>query len=108
MKIAVASDNRAVAAHFGYCREFSIFETEEAQITAVKTVANPGHRPGFLPKFLQGLGIKVIISGGMGQNAIQLFQEEGIQVVTGAEGSAEEVVQEYLQKKLPISSDPCR
>ncbi|MDO4731646.1 MAG: NifB/NifX family molybdenum-iron cluster-binding protein, partial [Clostridia bacterium] len=41
-----------VAGHFGHCENFIFFCTSDDKITAVITVANPGHRPGFLPNFL--------------------------------------------------------
>lgn len=47
-------------------------------------VPNPGHRPGFLPVFLVEKGVKVIISGRMGQGAIDIFNEKGIEVITDA------------------------
>ena len=66
MKIAVASEQQNVATHFGHCENFNIYETEGNKIIKSESVPNPGHRPGFLPNFLNDLGVNVIISGGMG------------------------------------------
>lgn len=49
-------------------------------------IPNPGHRPGFLPIFLHEKGLNVIISGGMGGGAVDIFNEKGIEVITGASG----------------------
>ncbi|MFA5384008.1 MAG: NifB/NifX family molybdenum-iron cluster-binding protein, partial [Eubacteriales bacterium] len=65
IKIAVASENGKVTEHFGHCENFMIFDTENNQITKDETIANPGHRPGFLPSFMNDMGVNVIISGGM-------------------------------------------
>lgn len=108
MKIAVASDQQMVAAHFGHCASFWIFQEMEGEIADCTVVPNPGHRPGFLPKFLHDLGVNVIIAGGMGQGAIQLFEEQGIEVITGASGIPEQVVQDYLGNKLELSTEPCK
>jgi len=66
MKIAIASNKGTACQHFGHCELFTIYDVEEKQIFEKKEVANPGHRPGFLPGFLAKLGVNVIISGGMG------------------------------------------
>jgi len=66
MKIAVASDNGLVAGHFGHCENFNVFHVEGEQVVSHEVIANPGHKPGFLPNFLNDLGVNVIIAGGMG------------------------------------------
>jgi len=107
MKIAVASEGRMVAQHFGHCEGFTIFTVQEGKITGSKFVQNPGHKPGFLPNYLNDLGVKVIISGGMGGGAIEIFNEKGIQVVTGASGDADEVVQKYVEGSLKSTDSVC-
>jgi len=85
MKIAVAATGRNVSEHFGHCETFLIYDSlsEEASV-----VPNPGHKPGFLPNFLGDMGVNVIIAGGMGVGAIEIFQARNIDVVTGAQGDA--------------------
>lgn len=61
MKIAVAAMGNTVAGHFGHCENFIFFDTADGAITAVNSVPNPGHRPGFLPNFLADNGAQVII-----------------------------------------------
>ena len=77
MKIAVAAMGSEVAGHFGHCENFIFFDTEDGKITAENSVPNPGHRPGFLPNFLADNGAQVIISGGMGGGAVDIFNEIG-------------------------------
>jgi predicted Fe-Mo cluster-binding NifX family protein len=107
MKIAVASEGMMITEHFGHCENFIIFHVENEQIIKNESIANPGHKPGFLPNFLNDLGVKVIISGGMGGGAVNIFNEKGIEVITGASGSAEAVVQRYLQGKLKSTGSIC-
>ena len=88
MKMAVACEGADVAGHFGHCENFTIFTTANGKILSSQVVPNPGHRPGFLPVFLHDLGINVIISGGMGGGAVEIFNEKDIKVMTGATGNA--------------------
>lgn len=56
-----------------------------------KSVPNPGHRPGFLPNFLADNGAEVIIAGGMGGGAVDIFNERNVEVIVGAQGDAKEL-----------------
>ncbi|ODA40858.1 NifB/NifX family molybdenum-iron cluster-binding protein [Desulfosporosinus sp. BG] len=107
MKIAVASKNGMVTEHFGYCENFNIFEAENNKIVKSESIPNPGHKPGFLPNYLNDMGVNVIISGGMGGSAIEIFKGKGIQVITGAKGSAKAASEQYLQGMLKSNGSVC-
>ncbi|HHW98486.1 MAG TPA: dinitrogenase iron-molybdenum cofactor [Firmicutes bacterium] len=107
MKIAVPVDNGQVAAHFGHCADFLVADAVDGQIEEMKIIANPGHRPGFLPRFLAEQGVTVLIAGGIGSSAVNIFQELGIEVCVGAQGKAEQAVEQYLAGELQSSGDAC-
>ena len=68
---------------------------------------NPGHKPGFLPNYLNDLGVNVIISGGMGGGAVDIFNEKGIEVIVGAQGEAKTAAEQYLQGRLQSTGSIC-
>lgn len=107
IKIAIASENKVVTEHFGHCKGFMIFDIKNNQIVETKTIPNPGHRPGFLPNFLNDMGVNVIISGGMGSSAMDIFNEKGIEVIVGANGNGEEAVKAYLDGSLKSTGSIC-
>ena len=107
MKIAVASMGNTVAQHFGHCETFNIFETEGKNIVSIDPVANPGHKPGFLPNFLADRGVKVIIAGGMGGGAVDIFNERNVEVIVGAVGDARANVEAYLRGELKTTGSVC-
>lgn len=106
-KIAVASENSMVTEHFGHCESFIIYDTDNGQIIKTETIANPGHRPGFLPKFLYDKGVNVIISGGMGSGAIDIFNEKNIEVIVGASGDAKTAAEAYIRGELKSTGSIC-
>lgn len=108
MKIALAADNNQVSQHFGHCQGFQVFDIIEGQVKGEKFIENPGHKPGFLPKFLGDKGVNMIISGGMGQMAQKLFNDNNIQVITGAKGSIDDVLRVYLEGELKSSDEVCK
>ncbi len=107
MKIAVASEGKMVTEHFGHCEGFIIFDADNGQITRSETVPNPGHKPGFLPNFLNDKGVNVIISGGMGGGAIDIFNEKDIEVIVGASGDARTAAEKYLKGELKSTGSVC-
>lgn len=107
MKIAVASEMGIVTEHFGHCEYFAIFQVENNHIVKRDSVQNPGHKPGFLPNFLNEMGVNVIISGGMGGGAVEMFNERGIEVIIGANGDVNIAAEQYLRGVLKSTGSIC-
>ena len=107
MKIAVASDKGNVSGHFGHCESFYVFESDGQELTGSSNIPNPGHKPGFLPNYLNDLGINVIISGGMGGGAVAIFNEHNIEVVIGQRGDSKRAVEMYLAGELESTGSIC-
>ena len=108
MKFAVPTLNNELTAHFGHCEKFAILETDNSTVTKEEFVSPPVHQPGVYPRFLADMGVDVIIAGGMGQKAQNLFAANNIQVCIGvAEGSPRELVESYLENKLTTGQNLC-
>ncbi|NLV51201.1 MAG: P-loop NTPase [Clostridiales bacterium] len=107
MKIAVASEGANVTGHFGHCTNFMIYGVENGKIIKEESIPNPGHRPGFLPNYLNDLGVNVIISGGMGGGAVDIFNEKNIEVILGAGGASKKAVEAYLRGELASTGSVC-
>lgn len=107
MKIAISTDSGEVSPHFGRCPEFTIVNLEDGEIEGKKVIDNPGHKPGYIPEFLKGKGVECIISGGMGNKAISLFDRYDIKVLTGVKGKIDEVIERYMGGELSEGKNPC-
>lgn len=107
MKIAVACDGKNISEHFGHCAGFELFTVEGGQVTDRKFYENPGHKPGFLPNYLNDLGTNTIITGGIGGGAIDIFNEKNIEVVSGATGDSGDAVNRYLKGELKSVGSVC-
>ncbi len=107
MKIAIAADGNKISQHFGHCQGFYVAEVEEGEIKNEGFIQNPGHKPGFLPKYLGEKGINTIITGGMGHMAQTLFNENSIDVITGATGDIHDVLSIFIKGELKSSDEVC-
>ena len=107
-KIAVPTSNGLLDGHFGHCSQFAMIEVENNEIKNTTFIDAPPHQPGILPPWLAERGATDIIAGGMGQRAIQLFNERGVNVFVGApELTPEELVKGFLEKTLQFSANYC-
>lgn len=110
MRIAIPITDGKLSAHFGHCEEFALVEMNEQtkEVSSIVKLQPPAHEPGVLPKWLSEQKTDVIIAGGMGQRAQQLFASNNIKVVVGAsDQSAEELASAYLNNKLETGNNIC-
>jgi ATP-binding protein involved in chromosome partitioning len=110
MRIAIPITNGKLSAHFGHCEEFALMDVNEQtrDITNIAKLQPPAHEPGVLPKWLGEQKADVIIAGGMGQRAQQLFAQNNIKVIVGASDQPpEELVSAYLNNTLETGSNIC-
>ncbi len=109
-RIAIPLAGGQLAAHFGHCEEFALVDVDAQtkSIAGQTRVAAPDHQPGLLPPWLRERRADLVIAGGMGQRAQQLFEQHGIAVVVGAPSDTpESVVQAYLDGSLLTSENLC-
>lgn len=110
MRIAIPVAAGKLAAHFGHCEEFALIDVDSQQkvILSKEVIGAPPHQPGLLPGWLAGHGAEVIIAGGMGVRAQQLFSQNQIQVVVGAPADIPEAVaQAFLEESLQTGPNLC-
>ena len=110
MKIAIPTSNEKLCPHFGHCDQFCIIDvdTDNKNIQKQELLTPPAHEPGVLPKWLAELNVNMIIAGGMGQRAQQLFNQNNIEVVIGAPSEQpEQIVVAYLEGKLVSGENIC-
>lgn len=110
MKIAIPVENGCLNPHFGGSREFAVVEVDVNAKTTLRseTLPAPKHEPGAFPRWLHSLGVEVVIAGGIGQRALVLFAEQGINVVAGqANEPIESLVEAYLNGGLTAKPEGC-
>ena len=110
MKIAMPLAEGKLTMHFGHCASFALIEidTNEKKIVKREDLEAPPHEPGLLPKWLAERGANLIIAGGMGQRAQDLFCQNGIAVIIGAPTETPEaLVNSYLAGTLKAGENVC-
>jgi predicted Fe-Mo cluster-binding NifX family protein len=108
-RIAIPVNGNQLSPHFGHCEKFGIFDIEDNRLVSETLVPAPPHEPGLLPKWLAAKGVNEIIAGGMGQRAIQLFEQHNVTVNLGvrAQGDYQSIVDQYIRQTLETGDNSC-
>ena len=109
MRYAIPLAAGKLALHFGHCQEFAFVDTNEAgEITGSSRAVPPSHEPGVLPRWLAENNADVIIAGGMGVRAQNLFEQNGIHVVIGAPvDDPDALVRSHVDGTLETGANIC-
>jgi MinD superfamily P-loop ATPase/predicted Fe-Mo cluster-binding NifX family protein len=110
MIIALPIADGTLCSHFGHCERFALVEVNETERSIVKVTEEvpPPHEPGVLPRWLRERGADIVIAGGMGERAQQLFARHGVEVVVGAPADTpENLASAYLNGMLEAGRNAC-
>ena len=110
MKIALPVDGGMVSGHFGHAEKFAIFEVDCSSntIAGSSEAVPPPHEEGVLPEWIRDQGVNLIIAGGLGVKARQLFDKMGIDVLTGApQDDPASVVRSHLDGTFVPGGNAC-
>ena len=107
MKIAVTYDNGNVFQHFGKTENFKVYEVEDNKVVSSEVIGSNGTGHGALAGLLAEQGINVLICGGIGGGAQTALTEAGIEMVAGAQGNTDDVVEAYLKGELVSTGANC-
>ena len=108
--IAIPVANGRLCMHFGHCDQFAVLDVDvtSQEILKSRRLDPPPHQPGLLPRWLHEQGVNLVIAGGMGGRAQNIFAEQGVKVLVGAPAEAPDtLVQSYLNGTLQSGENTC-
>ena len=100
MKLAVMLYGTRVSPRFGYSQAVMIVEVSGHQEIRRKTLETDDYYPEQIPVVLGKEGVEVVISGGMNKHFQDLFRFQGIQVIWGIIGEADDVLATFSSGEL--------
>ena len=107
-RIAIPVENEMLCLHFGHCEYFYIAEVNVHEILEETKVIPPAHEPGLYPAWVAEKGVTLVIAGGMGEKAKELFRKENIELRIGAiTKSPKELILDYLEGTLSSGANAC-
>ena len=110
VRVAIPLTEGRFSEHFGGAEAFGLYDVDEAEkrILTKTVVQAPPHERGAFPRWLYERGAEVILAGGMGPRALQMFDQFGIRVVAGvAGGEPAALVESFMDGTLAASGEAC-
>lgn len=107
-RIAIPLAGNMLSEHFGHCQAFAYVDVENNSIINITMMDPPEHQPGTFPKWVAANGATDVIAGGMGAQAITLFNQAGVNVFVGAPlDNPTNLVNNFLAGKLTLNANYC-
>jgi predicted Fe-Mo cluster-binding NifX family protein len=110
MKIAIPTKDNNVDSHFGHCESFTIYSIDESKrisdIEIFPSVQGCGCKSN-LAGVLQEKGVTHILSGGIGQGAINVLNSHGISVIRGCNGDVKIAAESFISGRMIDSGETC-
>lgn len=110
MRIAIPLERGMFCQHFGGAEEFGLYtvDAKTRTVSEHRRGAPPEHGRGIYPGWLRSQGATVVLAGGMGPRAIDIFAAQGIEVVLGVRGDDPDIlVRSYLDGTLEATGEAC-
>ena len=107
MRIAVTYNNGNVFEHFGHAEEFKLYEIADGSVASAEVIGADGHGHSEMAALMADRGVNILICGGIGDSAKQALDSYGIEVVSGASGSADAAVDAFLKGELETEGVNC-
>lgn len=110
MKIAIPTLEGKLCAHFGHCEIFSFAEVnpETKEIIEITTGAPEEGVSCQSAGWIAEQGAEIVLAGGMGGRPMMMFEQLGVQVLSGCpELPVRDVVQMFLENSLVTGENSC-
>ena len=110
VRFAIPLADGMLTAHFGHCEKFAVLDVDEktGKVLAREDLTPPAHAPGVIPKWVSEQGVKLVLAGGMGIKAQDIFRANGVDVKVGCPAEApEKLVEDYFKGQLVTGENLC-
>ena len=107
MKLAIMLYGTRVSPRFGYSQGVMIVEVSGHQEIRRKTLETDDYYPEQIPVVLGKEGVEVVISGGMNKDFQNLFRFQGIRVIWGIIGEADDALAAFKAGQLAPGMGCC-
>lgn len=110
MKLAVPTRGNVVGDHFGHCEAYTIFTVNtNSEIEKTEKLPSPqgcGCKSN-IAAILKEQGISVMLAGNMGQGALTVLANQGIEVYRGCSGDVQQLAEAFLKGNITDSGQGC-
>lgn len=111
MKIAVPTRGNQVDDHFGHCEMYTVFTMDEKNKSILNTEILPSPQgcgcKSNIASTLKEKGVTMLLAGNMGNGALNVLKNSGIEVIRGCSGDVRILAETYMKDALTDSGESC-
>lgn len=105
MKVSIPTKDEnglegVVEPHFGKAPTYTIIDTETNQVTVIPNTSEHMGGTGLPPEYLHENGVDIMLCGGLGFKAVNMFESYGIKVFVGAGCTVRDTFEAWKAGKL--------
>jgi len=101
---------KSLSAHFGRAPYFAWFQMEDGEVVDSGVTPNDSSHfggRGLPPERMMAMGADVVISSGMGQKAIQMFQSSTVAVLQARSQDVAQSIEDFVEGRLAELTEGC-
>lgn len=93
-----------VGAHFGRTLTYTMVDMETGDVQVIRNTTTHMGGTGYAPELIHDNGADVMLCGGLGRKAIQMFHEKDILVYVGATGTVSDAIDMWKAGQLQAAT----
>ncbi|MBN2014966.1 MAG: NifB/NifX family molybdenum-iron cluster-binding protein [Candidatus Altiarchaeota archaeon] len=110
MKVAIPTTGHKglddeVSPHFGRAPTYTIVDTETDEVKIVDNTSEHMGGSGKPPEIMHGEGVGILLCSGLGQRAIWMFEQSGIEVFVGTTGTVRDALSLWRSGRLQKATE---
>ena len=100
MKVCVPTDGEGVmddlvGQHFGRALSYAMLDTDTRMVESIQNTSQHHGGDVLPPELLASHGVEIMLCGGLGPKAVQMFENFGIEVFIGAQGTVGDAIESW-------------
>ena len=110
MRLCIPSEKKGglkdqVGYHFGRVPSYTIYDDNTKEVEIVQNTSSHMGGTKLPAELLHEHNVNVMLCGGVGRRAIQLFEQFGVEVYSGAQGTVENAIEQFFNNELRMTTD---
>ena len=94
-----------IGEHFGRVPTYTIINLDNDEVKVIPNTSQHTGGIGYPPEIMAKEGVNVMVCRGLGRRAISMFEEFGIDVYIGANGTVKDAIEDFKQGRLQKASE---
>ncbi|MFX1506882.1 MAG: NifB/NifX family molybdenum-iron cluster-binding protein [Promethearchaeota archaeon] len=110
MRLCIPSETKGgledrVGYHFGRVHNYTLYDDETETVEIIQNTSSHMGGTKLPAELLREHNIDIMLCGGVGRRAIQLFEQFGIEVYIDAQGTVKDAIELFKNNKLRMATD---